>query len=71
MKRTFTQQEKDLVYDLWKQGAGFSDIGRVIEAKGESQWLLLTCIKTGKGSTTFNRLNQASLVRKWLRVWLP
>jgi hypothetical protein len=27
IKRTFTQDEKDLVYDLWKQGAGFSDIG--------------------------------------------
>lgn len=33
IKRTFTQKEKDLVYDLWKQGAGFSDIGRVIEAQ--------------------------------------
>jgi len=32
IKRTFTQDEKDLIYDLWKQGAGFSDIGRVIEA---------------------------------------
>jgi transposase, IS30 family len=31
-KRTFTQDEKDLVFDLWKQGTGFSDIGRVLEA---------------------------------------
>ena len=33
IKRTFTQDEKDLIYDLWKQGAGFSDIGRIIEAQ--------------------------------------
>lgn len=32
VKRTFTQGEKDLVFDLWKQGAGFSDIGKVLEA---------------------------------------
>lgn len=31
-KRTFTQDEKDLVFNLWKQGAGFSDIGRVLDA---------------------------------------
>ena len=33
MKRKFTQAERDIVFDLWKQGAGFSDIGRVIDAK--------------------------------------
>jgi hypothetical protein len=32
VKRTFTQGEKDLVFDLWKQGTGFSDIGKVLEA---------------------------------------
>ena len=31
-KRTFTQGEKDLVFNLWKQGTGFSDIGKVLEA---------------------------------------
>jgi len=31
-KRMFTQGEKDLVFDLWKQGTGFSDIGRVLDA---------------------------------------
>lgn len=31
-KRTFSQAEKDLVFDLWKQGIGFSDIGKVIDA---------------------------------------
>lgn len=31
-KRTFTQGEKDLVFNLWKQGAGYSDIGRVLNA---------------------------------------
>ena len=30
-KRMFTQGEKDLVFDLWKQGTGFSDIGRVLD----------------------------------------
>jgi len=32
IKRTFTQDEKDLVFNLWKQGTGFSDIGRVLDA---------------------------------------
>ena len=41
LKRTFTQAEKDLVYDLWKQGAGFSDIGRVIEAQPGSVFTIL------------------------------
>lgn len=41
IKRTFTQDEKDLVYDLWKQGAGFSDIGRVIEAQPGSVFTIL------------------------------
>ena len=41
IKRTFTQQEKDLIYDLWKQGTGFSDIGRVIEAKPGSVFTIL------------------------------
>ncbi|HAO26010.1 MULTISPECIES: IS30 family transposase [unclassified Methylophaga] len=31
-KRTFTQDEKELVFNLWKQGTGFSDIGRVLDA---------------------------------------
>jgi IS30 family transposase len=45
IKRTFTQEEKDLIYDLWKQGAGFSDIGRVIEAQPGSVFTVLR--KTG------------------------
>lgn len=32
MKRTFTKDEKDLVFKLWKQGTGFSDIARVLRA---------------------------------------
>lgn len=32
IKRTFTQDEKELVFNLWKQGTGFSDIGRVLDA---------------------------------------
>ena len=27
IKRTFTPEERSLVFDLWKQGAGFSDNG--------------------------------------------
>ncbi len=42
LKRTFTQEEKNLVYDLWKQGAGFSDIGRVIEAQPGSVFTILS-----------------------------
>lgn len=32
-KRTFTQGERELIFDLWKQGSGFSDIGRIVNAK--------------------------------------
>lgn len=31
-KRTFTQEEKDLTFNLWKQGIGFSDIAKVLRA---------------------------------------
>ncbi len=31
-KRTFTQNEKELVFNLWKQGTGLSDIGKVLDA---------------------------------------
>jgi hypothetical protein len=41
MKRSYTQQEKELVFDLWKQGAGFSDISRVIDAKPGSIFTIL------------------------------
>ncbi len=41
MKRTFTQVEKDYVFSLWKQGQGFSDIGRAIGAKPGSVFTIL------------------------------
>lgn len=41
MKRTYTEEEKELVFDLWKQGAGFSDISRVINAKPGSIFSIL------------------------------
>ena len=41
MKRTYTQEERDLAFDLWKQGAGFSDIGRVLDAKPGSIFTIL------------------------------
>ena len=31
-KRTFTQDEKALIFDLWKQGTGYSDIAKVLDA---------------------------------------
>ncbi len=41
IKRTYTQDERTLVFDLWKQGAGFSDISRIIEAKPGSVFTIL------------------------------
>ena len=41
MKRTFTDEERNCVFDLWNQEAGFSDIGRVIDAKPGSIFPLL------------------------------
>lgn len=32
-KRTYTQEEKDLVFNLWKQGTGYIDIGRILNAE--------------------------------------
>ncbi len=40
-KRTFTIEEKDLVFDLWKQGVGFSDIGRIIDAQPGTVFTIL------------------------------
>ncbi|GLX82581.1 hypothetical protein theurythT_20330 [Thalassotalea eurytherma] len=33
MKRTFTAQEKEFVFDSWKQGKGFSDIANLLDSK--------------------------------------
>ena len=41
MKRAFTQEERDCVFELWKQVAGFSDIGRVLNAKPGSIFTIL------------------------------
>ena len=40
-KRTLSQDERTLVFDLCKQGVGFSDIGRIIEAKSGSIFTIL------------------------------
>ncbi len=40
-KRTFTIEEKDIVFDLWKQGVGFSDIGRIIDAQPGTVFTIL------------------------------
>ena len=34
-------KEKGFAYDVWKQGAGFSDIGQVIEAQSGSVFTIL------------------------------
>lgn len=41
MKRTYTPEERDLVFELWKQGAGFSDISRMLDAKPGSIFTIL------------------------------
>jgi len=41
VKRTFTTQERDIVFDLWKQGAGFSDIARITDSKPGSIFTIL------------------------------
>jgi IS30 family transposase len=41
MKRTYTQGERELVFDLWKRGAGFSDIAQVLDAKPGSIFTIL------------------------------
>lgn len=40
-KKIFTFDEPELVFELWKQGAGFSDIRRVIDAKPGSVFTIL------------------------------
>ena len=41
MKRTYSQEERDLVFDLWKRGTGFSGIARVLDAKPGSIFTIL------------------------------
>lgn len=41
MKRTYSPEERDLVFDLWKRGTGFSDIARVLDAKPGSMFTIL------------------------------
>jgi IS30 family transposase len=50
LKRTFTTDERNLVFDLWKDGAGFSDSGRVIEAKPGSIFTILRVTLSAKKS---------------------
>jgi len=41
MKRKFSPEEKETCWKLWRQGLGFSDIGRVIDAKPGSVFTIL------------------------------
>jgi hypothetical protein len=46
IKRTFTQDERTLFFDFWKKSAGFSEIGRIIEAES-----LLLCPRSSMRQT--------------------
>lgn len=41
MKRTFTKQEREFVFDSWKSGVGFSDIAHLIDSKPGSVFTML------------------------------
>jgi len=41
MKRTFTKQEREFVFDSWKSGVGFSDIASLIDSKPGSVFTIL------------------------------
>ena len=41
MKRKFSLEEKDICWKLWYEGLGFSDIGRVLNAKPGSIFTIL------------------------------
>lgn len=41
MKRKFSPEEKETCWQLWRQGLGFSDIGRVLNAKPGSIFTIL------------------------------
>ena len=62
-KRTFTQDERTLVFDLWKQGAGFSDIGRIIEAKPGSVFTILGEVDTACSVTSSTRFFRFGALR--------
>ena len=71
LKRTFTLDERELVFELWKQGTGFSDIGRVIDAKPGSVFTILResgGIKpnTRKRNTTHLTLSEREEIRALL-----
>ncbi|CCQ12775.1 Mobile element protein [Pseudoalteromonas luteoviolacea B = ATCC 29581] len=70
-KRTFTTGERELVFDLWKQGCGFSDISRVVDAKPGSVFSILR--DTGGIKPAAKKRNKAHLTlaeREEIRVLL-
>lgn len=70
-KRTFTINEKELVFGLWKQGAGYSDIGRVLDAKPGTVFTILR--ETGGIKPSPRSRNQKHLTiaeREEIRVGL-
>lgn len=70
-KHTFSIDEKELVFDLWKQGAGYSDIGRVLDSKPGTVFTVLR--ETGGIKPRPRSSNQKHLTiaeRKEIRVGL-
>ena len=60
IKLTFTHDERTLAFVLWKQRAGFSDIGRIFEAKPGSVFTILGedgCIKPRAWHRNISYLN--------------
>jgi len=50
MKRKFTIKDKQTCWALWRQGLGFSDIGRVLNAKPGS---IFTLLRTSGGNEPY------------------
>ncbi|OUS27653.1 IS30 family transposase [Gammaproteobacteria bacterium 45_16_T64] len=57
MNRKYTQEERDLVFDLWKQGAGFSDIAKILDSKPGS---IFTILRDHGGIKPDQRIRAAS-----------
>ena len=71
MKRTFTKQEREFVFDSWKNGIGFSDIARSIDSKPGNIFTILRDtggIKPSKPSPNKNHLTLEE--REEIRVGL-
>ena len=57
MKRTFTSLEKDLIFDSWKQGVGFSDIAKSLNSKPGT---IFTVLRNHGGLKPHKRIRSSS-----------